>query len=148
MVNLGLGNGRGFAVNTNETGNTRSGADSDPGVVVKNHLDKNIAGEGFFLGFDFLAAADGHFGLDGNNGLKDFVGEVHGFDPGLEGVDDFVFVAGVGVDDVPGGVNGRFLIGKLELKFFFTGKGRSFGHDYFLMVGVGEGAEEGRMSIF
>lgn len=71
-------------------------------------MDNDIARESFFLGFYFLSATDNHFALNGNNGLKDFVFEVHGFDSGFEGFNDFVFVAGIGVDNIPSGVKRRF----------------------------------------
>lgn len=66
------------------------------------------------MGFDFSPPADDHFTLDGNNGLKDVVLETHGLDSNLEGVDDFVFVAGIGVDDIPGGVDAGGIGGELE----------------------------------
>ena len=40
--------------------------------------------------------------------------ETHGFNPSFKGVDDFVFVAGIGVDDVPGGVDAGGRGGELE----------------------------------
>lgn len=151
MINFGLGNGGGLTFNANKTSNAGSRADSDPGIVIKDHLDENITGKSFFLSFNLGTAANDHLGLDGNNGGKNFEFETHGANTSFESIDDLVFVTGVSVDNVPGGVNTRGIIGKLELEFFFVGESGCFGH-YFLgwRVGVeieaGVEASTGRMS--
>lgn len=61
LIDFRLGNGGGLIVNTNEAGDPLSGANSDPGVVGEYHLDKDIAGEGFFLGFNLGTTTDDHF---------------------------------------------------------------------------------------
>ncbi len=92
-------------------------------------MDKNVAGKSFFLGFDLLTAADDHFTLDGDNGLKNFVGKIHGFNSGFERVDDLVFVAGIGVNYKPGGVDGDgSVVGKWKEELFLTGLGGSVWH--------------------
>ncbi len=143
LVNFGLGNRGGFIFDTNKTGNSGGGADGDPGIVVEDHLDEDITGESFFLGFDFLATANGHFRLDGDDGLEDAILKTHGFESGFESIDDFIFVTRVSVDDVPGGVDGWFTIRKLELEFFFVGEGRGFGHKLFFNWSSGWGGDSG-----
>ncbi len=73
LINFFLGNRSRFVVDTNEIGDTLGSFDGNPRIVVESHLDKNITWIGFFLGFDFGAAADDHFRLDGDDGLEDFV---------------------------------------------------------------------------
>ncbi|KKQ69219.1 MAG: hypothetical protein US90_C0018G0063 [Candidatus Shapirobacteria bacterium GW2011_GWE2_38_30] len=73
MINFFLGDGRGFVVDTDKTGNSGSSADGDPGIVGDGHLDNDITGEGFFLSFDFFTTTDDHFGLNRDNGLKNLI---------------------------------------------------------------------------
>jgi len=114
-----LRNGRRFVVNTDKTGNSLGGANGDPGIVGDNHLNKNITGEDFFLSLNFFTATDDHFALNWDNGLENFVSQGHSFNTGFESIDDFVFVTGVSVDNVPGGINAGFFRGKLKKIFFF-----------------------------
>lgn len=110
MVDFFLGNRGRFVVDADKSSNSLSGADGNPGIIGNNHLDENIAGESFFLSFYFSAATDDHFALDGDDGFKDFVCKPHGFDTSFKSVDDFVFMAGIGVDDIPGGADAGFVI--------------------------------------
>ena len=103
-----LRNGGRFVVDADKSGDSLSGADGNPGIIGNNHLDENITGESLFLGFYFFAAADNRFALDGDNGLEDFICKPHGFDTSFKSVDDLVFMARIGVDDIPGGINAGF----------------------------------------
>jgi len=94
-----------FGTNANKTGNTSGGTNSNPGIIGNNHLDKDIARESLFHGFDLGTSANDHFALNWDNSLKDIILQTHGFDTDFEGFDDFVFVTRIGVDDIPSGVN-------------------------------------------
>ena len=132
MVNFGLGNSGGFVVDADETGDTLGSTDGDPGIVSEHHLDDDITREGFFLSFNFGTTADDHFGLDRNDSLENLIFQPHGFDPGFEGLDDFIFVAGVGIDDVPGSVDGWGNRRELEQEVFFVSFTGVVWHFYFL----------------
>jgi len=102
--------------------------------------------------------------LNGDDGIKDLVFKTHGFNSGLKGINDFVFMTGIGVDNIPGGINPGFQGGKLKLELLFLPFNlfaRSYGfgvfgsglfgfggrwHNYFLIdgVGLGLGRAEGR----
>jgi len=86
-----------------KAGDPLSGADSEPGIVSDNHANEHIAGEKLFLDGDLFAFADFDFFLSRDKDLKDVVGKAHGLNSGFEGDGDAVFVAGLGVNDVPFG---------------------------------------------
>ena len=106
-----MGKRGGLVVDTDKAGNSLGSADGNPRVIGDFHLNKDVARKGFFLGFDFFATTDDHLTLNRDDSLKYFIGKTHGFNTGDKGVYDFVFVPGVGVDNVPGGVNAGGLIG-------------------------------------
>src|SRR3989339_1178223 len=65
-----FGDGGGFAANgTNEGGNTGSGPDCEPRLIVHNHFDQDIARKNFlfdgflltFLNLDFVLGGDDNF---------------------------------------------------------------------------------------
>ena len=114
MFDFRLSNRSGFVVDTDKTGNTLGGADGNPRFVGNYHLNNNVTGEGLFLSFDFLTAANDHFALNGDNGLKDLVFQIHGLNTSLQIFDNFVFVARIGVDDIPSRIEAGFKIGKFK----------------------------------
>lgn len=72
-IHLVLGDTGGFIATVKKAGNPLGGTNGNPRVVSKLHLDKNITRESFFGSFNFLATADNHFALSGNDSLKNFV---------------------------------------------------------------------------
>ena len=100
-VDFGFGQGSGLLTDADKAGYPLCGTDCQPGIVVDDHFDQHVAGEELFFDGFFLAVMNFDLVLGGDQQLKHLVFQIHGFDPGGEGEGDFVFVAGVGVDNVP-----------------------------------------------
>ena len=103
-----FGKGSGLIGGADKAGNALGGANSQPGVVGDDHADKHIAGEEFFFNGGFFALVDLDFFLGGDEDLVDKVLKTHGLNSGFEGDENAVFVAGLGVNDVPLGRSGSF----------------------------------------
>ncbi|KKT36407.1 MAG: hypothetical protein UW23_C0001G0017 [Candidatus Collierbacteria bacterium GW2011_GWA1_44_12] len=86
-----------------KAGDPLSSADSQPGVVGDDHLNKHVSREKFFFDSGLLAFGDLDLFLGRDEYLEDPRSEPHGFNTSPEGNGDTVFVAGLGVNDVPFG---------------------------------------------
>ncbi len=88
-----------------------------PELIVHLHLDQHVSGIEQPLAGNFLAGAQLHHFLGGDQDLADLVGEAERLGAALERIGHLLLEARVGVDDVPvlvfvvGGGSGPFLGG-------------------------------------
>lgn len=109
-IDFFFGKGGGAVPDADEGGDTRGGSDDQPGIVVKNHANKNVAGENFLFNLFLFTSFNSDCVASGDDNVKDSPGNFHGFDSLLNGSGNFVFVAGIGVKDIPFGIFGNGLI--------------------------------------
>ena len=130
-----------------EAGDTGGVADGAPGSIRQVHADQDVAGNADAVDDLALGVLDLHDFFHGNLDFEDVIFHVQGLDAGLKVCLDAVFVAGVGVDDVPvtllAAQLGLELLGRIN--FSLGGRG---GQCVGLFVGVSVGfARLGVVSI-
>lgn len=117
-----LGQGGGFGAHADEAGDALGGSDNQPGIVVYNHFDEQIAGKDFFLDGVLFAVLDVDFILGRDEDLENFVGLAKCGNALAEGFGDPGLVAGIGVDDVPAAGLGQ-LFGGVGIDYEVAGDG-------------------------
>ena len=103
LVELGARQGRRrAALRADEPGDARRVAHDRPVAVVHFHADEHVARQDLLLAFHPATALfDLGHGLGGNLYVNDAVLKAVHLDAGLKGLLHFVFIAGIGMDDVP-----------------------------------------------
>ena len=97
-----------------EAGDAGGVADDAPGGIRQVHADQNVAGDANAVDDLALSVLDLHDFFHGDLDLEDVIFHVQRLAAGLKVCLDAVFVAGVGVDDVPV----TLLAAQLGLEFF------------------------------
>ncbi len=86
---------------TDKAGNSLGSTDSEPRIIGDDHFDKHVSGEEFLFDGGLLTFGDLDLFLSRDEDLEDPRCKPHGFNTSSEGDGDAIFMARLGVNDVP-----------------------------------------------